>query len=73
MGPGVNPGGHPHVSSGLTCADFSGVLRHYKFSGDFLEREMGLIAARRLKTNEVVLRVSRFQEEPDLSFVVPTT
>ena len=73
MGPEVNPGVHPHVSTGVTCADFSGVLRHYKFSGDYLEREKARIAEQRLKRNEAVLRISRFQEEPDLSFVVPTT
>lgn len=73
MGPEVNPGVHPHVSTGVTCADFSGVLRHYKFSGDFLEREKARISEQRLKHNEAVLRISRFAEEPDLSFLLPTS
>ena len=73
MGPGVNPGVHPHISTGLRCADFSGVLRHYKFSGDFLDREKARIAEQRLKHNEAVLRISRFAEEPDLSFLLPTS
>lgn len=73
MGPEIDPGAHPHVSTGLACADFSGVLKHYKFSGDFLDREKERIAARRLKTNEAVLRLSRFADEPDLSFKLPTS
>ncbi|MEL6800425.1 MAG: glycosyltransferase family 2 protein [Pseudomonadota bacterium] len=73
MGPEIDPGAHPHVSTGLSCTDFSGVLKHYKFSGDFLDREKERIAAQRLKHNEAVLRLSRFADEPDLSFKLPTS
>jgi len=36
--PGVAASTHPHCSSGVSCADFSIVLKHYKFAGDFANR-----------------------------------
>ena len=30
---------HPHSSSNVNCADFSMLLRHYKFAGDYYARE----------------------------------
>lgn len=36
---------HPHCSSAGHCADFSVLIRHYKFAGDYLEREHREIAA----------------------------
>lgn len=31
---------HPHCSSNVHCADFTLLLRHYKFAGNFLQREL---------------------------------
>ena len=36
---GVKMSLNPHVSTGLTVADFTCVLQHYKFAGDFMARE----------------------------------
>lgn len=36
--PGVMPSVHPHCVSRAHCADFSVLLRHYKFAGDFIGR-----------------------------------
>lgn len=34
----MTPSVHPHVSTGVRCADISLLLRHYKFAGDFRGR-----------------------------------
>lgn len=38
-GPGVTPAPHPHLSMGVTCTDFSAVIKHYKFAGDAAARD----------------------------------
>ena len=73
MGPGVTPMKHPHVTIGVTCTDFSAVLRHYKFSGDFLRREQERLSSKRLVHVEGELRMKRFEEDPDVSFLLPST
>jgi glycosyltransferase involved in cell wall biosynthesis len=64
-GPGVMPF-HPHVTSGVRCAEFSGVLRHYKFAGDFIARETERVEKDNMYThNEAELRVDKFTRDPD--------
>lgn len=70
-GPGVVPY-HPHVTSGVRCADFSAVLKHYKFTGDFLQRESGRVARGDMYThNEAELRVDAFRRNRDLMLRCP--
>jgi hypothetical protein len=71
MAPGVVPLPHPHLSTGLACADFTALIRHYKFTGNFLERERGLLRQHRILHRETAQRVSTFERRPDLSFAVP--
>ena len=61
MQPGVRPMRHPHVSTGLTCADFSAVLKHYKFAGDVVRRESKLLAENRVAHGETALRMAKMQ------------
>lgn len=71
MGPGVVPLPHPHVSTGLTVSDFTALIRHYKFSGDFLERERALLAEGRVAHNETAQRLAVFADQPAVDFSVP--
>jgi Glycosyl transferase family 2 len=34
---------HPHFSTGLVLSDFTALLKHYKFAGNFIERETSLL------------------------------
>lgn len=40
FGKGVASQPHPHVSTGLVCSSSSVLLKHYKFSGNFLQRDI---------------------------------
>lgn len=64
---GVVPHPHPHVTSGVTCTDFSALLRHYKFAGNVLARERKLLAENRIRHGETRLRVERFEADDDLN------
>ena len=44
VGKGVEPGVHPHASAGVRCADFTGLIRHYKFAGDVAARDADTLA-----------------------------
>lgn len=44
--PNVIPSTHPSCSSGVVCADFMGVLKHYKFAGDFANRVKNEVATK---------------------------
>lgn len=68
MGPGIRPQPHPHVTTGVRCADFTAVLKHYKLAGGILERERKLLSENRISHPETALRVARLSEQPDLDF-----
>lgn len=59
---------HPHLTTGLKLADFTAVLKHYKFSGDFLSREKLLLRQDRISHGETSLRMSFLEDNPDFSF-----
>ena len=65
MRPSVVPQPHPHVSTGLTCTDFSALLRHYKFAGDMIAREKKLLAENRVAHGETKLRIAQLDQETD--------
>uniref|UniRef100_UPI00262D110C glycosyltransferase family 2 protein n=2 Tax=Paracoccus TaxID=265 RepID=UPI00262D110C len=67
MEKGVVPQPHPHVTTGVSCTDFSAVLRHYKFAGDMLAREKKLLAENRVAHGETQLRVARMEREGDMN------
>ena len=45
-GPGVTPAPHPHVLTGVTCADMTAVIKHYKFSNDPAGRDPATLAVK---------------------------
>lgn len=67
MEKGVVPHPHPHVSTGVTCTDFSGLLRHYKFAGGILARERRLLAENRISHGEIRLRLARLEDEDTIN------
>ena len=72
-GPDVLVLPHPHVSTGLVCADFTALLRHYKFTGDFITRERKLLVDGRVAHGETALRMEALKNKPDMQFVQPTS
>ena len=64
-GPGVVPGSHPHVSTGVHCADFTALIRHYKFANDPAGRDAASVARGDLAHGEDAVRVRRLSAEPD--------
>lgn len=49
---------HPHCSSNVSCADFSILLRHYKFAGKYRSREQTQIHNRTWTHGEDLKRIS---------------
>lgn len=72
-GPDVLVLPHPHVSAGLNCADFTALLRHYKFTGDFVARERKLLAEGRIAHGETALRMNTIANKPNLRFSQPAS
>jgi hypothetical protein len=54
------------VTTGVTCTDFTALLKHYKFAGGVLEREKKLLAENRIAHGETKLRVAKFEAEDGL-------
>lgn len=59
---------HPHAVPGLVCADFTALLRHYKFTGEFVERERDRLARRAIAHNETQMRIRSLDRNPDVIF-----
>lgn len=55
---GVKPFRHPHLTTGLKLADFTALLKHYKFSGNYVSRERDLLAQGRIFHDETAKRAS---------------
>ncbi len=64
----VIPGEHPHVSRPLHCADFTCLLRHYKFTGDYVARDLHRADHDRFDTDEYALRAARFRDRGVIEF-----
>jgi hypothetical protein len=56
--PSVEIYSHAHCSSAARCADFSFLIRHYKFAGDFIAREQRQILAKTWDHGENEQRLS---------------
>ena len=65
---GVIPFEHPHLTTGLKIADFTVLLKHYKFSGDFISRESALIQEDRIAHNETAKRASVIGDGSEFRF-----
>ncbi|RYH01222.1 glycosyltransferase family 2 protein [Salipiger sp. IMCC34102] len=53
---------HPHCSSNIRCADFTLLLRHYKFAGNFAERERAQVAKKVWQHGEDRNRIAVVQD-----------
>lgn len=69
-GQGVVMSVQPHISTGLHVADFTCLLRHYKFAGDFVARERDRASANHAG-GEARLRWRKLQGEKNFDFTVP--
>ncbi|MEX0301514.1 MAG: glycosyltransferase family 2 protein [Leisingera sp.] len=65
--PGVQAAVHPHTSAGVRVADTEGLLRHYKFAGDNLARDLQIQAETISGHGEDRLRSTAMQTQPELS------
>ncbi|WP_368041125.1 glycosyltransferase family 2 protein [Leisingera sp. ANG59] len=66
-GPGVQAAVHPHASAGVRVADFEGLIRHYKFAGDCLARDLQIQAETVSQHGEDRQRSNAMQAQPELS------
>ena len=71
VGPNTQTGVHPHCSAQVDCADFSALIRHYKFTDDPLARDSDLVATAAIDHGEDRLRVQAMRDDPDLSLYSP--
>ena len=70
-GRGVDPLIHPHITTGLRCADFTVLLKHYKFAGEFLKRERRRQTEGRVAHNETNLRLTALSHDGSMKLTVP--
>ena len=66
-GPGVTPAPHPHLSMGVTCADVTGVIKHYKFANNPLGRDTATLASGAVTHGEDAARAQVMAQATDLS------
>jgi hypothetical protein len=71
--PGVTASTHPHCSSGVSCADFSVLLKHYKFAGDFAKRMQREVAAKTWDNGEAEGYLQRVNEQSTTFFLEGTS
>ena len=67
-GGSVLPLPHPHFTCGIHCTDFTAVLRHYKFAGNYLERERHRKIEKRLSHEEGEMRLMVIEKNGDVDF-----
>ncbi|MBY6140901.1 glycosyltransferase family 2 protein [Leisingera daeponensis] len=66
-GSGVQAAVHPHASAGVRVADVEGLIRHYKFAGDSLARDLQIQAETVSAHGEDRQRSTALQAQPNLS------
>lgn len=62
------PNPHPHVAAHVRVADFSAVLKHYKFTDDPFARDLQTLRDGTLTHGENKLRLDVIAATPDISF-----
>ncbi len=67
VGKGVVPGVHPHCASHVACADFTALIRHYKFTNDSMARDVQSVAAGSAGHDEDRQRLQVLQESRDVT------
>jgi len=71
LDPKVEPGVHPHFSDHLRVADFSALLRHYKFCDNSIQRDQNSVTGGALSHGEDKQRMSVVKQNADLSLYTP--
>ncbi|WP_120503748.1 glycosyltransferase family 2 protein [Sulfitobacter mediterraneus] len=66
-GPDVTPAPHPHLSMGVTCADITGVIKHYKFANDPGARDAASLGAGDVAHGEDARRAAVMRNVPDVT------
>ncbi|WP_259991850.1 glycosyltransferase family 2 protein [Sulfitobacter sp. S190] len=66
-GPGVTPAPHPHLSQGVVCSDMTAVIRHYKFAGGGLARDIASSGTADLDHGEDAARARVAARDPDVT------
>lgn len=69
---GVKPFRHPHLTTGLNIADFTALLKHYKFSGNYISREADLLTQKRISHGETAKRAAKVGQGRDFHFDIDT-
>jgi hypothetical protein len=67
----VEPGVHPHAASGVTCASFTALIKHYKFAGDSAARDADTVARGVIPHGEDRTRLAKFAENRALTLWSP--
>jgi len=63
----VEPGVHPHAAAQVNVADFTALIRHYKFAGDTAARDADTLLRGAIPHGEDRQRLGRFKANPTLS------
>jgi hypothetical protein len=63
----TKPGVHPHCASNVRTADFTALIKHYKFANDTLGRDRDSVANNAIHHGEDALRLKRMSEDSALS------
>lgn len=63
----VVPGVHPHCATNVRCADFTAVIRHYKFANDPAARDADVARRQAILHGDDHKRLSVFDATPDLT------
>lgn len=64
---GVEAGVHPHAASGVKCASFTALIKHYKFAGDSVARDADTVARGAIPHGEDRARLAKFDQESALT------
>lgn len=63
----VTPAPHPHLSMGVSCADVTAVIKHYKFAGNTAARDAASLQSGDLAHGEDAARAAVLDDTPDVS------
>ena len=66
-GDGVTPAPHPHLSMGVSCADVTAVIKHYKFANNLMGRDAVTLSSGAVAHGEDAARAEVMTQSADLS------
>lgn len=63
----VIPGIHPHAAAHVRCADFTALIRHYKFANDPAGRDADAARRQAILHGDDLKRIGVYEKAPDLT------